>query len=194
MARVVGIDYGSKLAGTTVLAIFDTDTKQILLQQSAKKQDADAFVLSVLREHPAVIVGIDAPLSLPGVYTGLKGDHDFHYRAADRQAKAMSPMFLGGLTARAMKLASEIDANTIEVYPKLGAERYQLQELGYKGDSEAITPCLMALAQRTELPIKELSIENWHQFDAVLALEITWRYHNNLADHYGDAKEGMLYF
>jgi predicted nuclease with RNAse H fold len=194
MARVVGIDYGSKLAGTTVLAIFDTDTKQILLQQSAKKQDADAFVLSVLREHPADIVGIDAPLSLPGVYTGLKGDHDFHYRAADRQAKAMSPMFLGGLTARAMKLASVIDANTIEVYPKLGAERYLLQELGYKGDNEAITPCLMALAQRTELPIKELSIENWHQFDGVLALEITWRHQNNLADHYGDAKEGMLYF
>lgn len=194
MARVVGIDYGSKLAGTTVLAIFDTNTKQILLQQSSKKQDADALVLSVLREHPADIVGIDAPLSLPGVYTGLEGHHDFHYRAADRQAKAMSPMFLGGLTARAMKLASEIDAMIIEVYPKLGAERHQLQELGYKGDKEAIVPCLMELAQRTELPVRELSMENWHQFDAVLALEITWRYHNNLADHYGDAKEGMLYF
>ena len=194
MARVVGIDYGSKLAGTTVLAIFDTDTKQILLQQSAKKQDADAFVLSVLREHPADIVGIDAPLSLPGVYIALKGHHDFHYRAADRQAKAMSPMFLGGLTARAMKLASEIDATTIEVYPKLGAERHQLQELDYKGDKKAITPCLMAFVQRTELPVEGLSMENWHQFDALLALEITWRQHNNLADHYGDAKEGKLYF
>ena len=194
MARIVGIDYGSKLAGTTVLAIFDTDTKQILLQQSAKKQDADAFVLSVLREHPADIVGIDAPLSLPGVYRELEGDHDFHYRAADRQAKAMSPMFLGGLTARAMKLASEIDATTIEVYPKLGAERYQLQDIGYKGDKEAIQPCLKALDERTDLSVGELSIENWHQFDALLALEITWRYHNNLADHYGDAKEGMLYF
>jgi predicted nuclease with RNAse H fold len=194
MARVVGIDYGSKLAGTTAIAIFDTSTKQILMQQSAKKQDADAFVLSVLLEHPADFVGIDAPLSLPGVYRGLEGNHDFHYRAADRQATAMSPMFLGGLTARAMKLASEIDATTIEVYPKLGAERHQLQELNYKGNKEAIATCLMALVQRTELPVQELSIENWHQFDALLALEITWRYHNNLADHYGDAKEGMLYF
>lgn len=194
MARVVGIDYGSKLAGTTVLAIFDSNTKRILLQQSSKKQDADAFVASQLLEHPADIVGIDAPLSLPGVYRGLEGNHDFHYRAADRQAKAMSPMFLGGLTARAMKLASEINATTIEVYPKLGAERYQLHELGYKGDKEAISPCLIALIQRTDLPLQGLSIENWHQFDALLALEITWRYHNNLADHYGDAKEGILYF
>lgn len=194
MARVVGIDYGSKLAGTTVLAIFDTNTKQIILQQSSKKQDADAFAHATLVQYPAEIVGIDAPLSLPGVYTGLTGHHDFHYRAADRQAKAMSPMFLGGLTARAMKLASKIDSTLIEVYPKLGAERHQLQELGYKGDKEDIQPCLLALDQRTELPVQELSIENWHQFDAVLALEITWRYHNNLADHYGDAKEGMLYF
>lgn len=194
MARIIGIDYGSKLAGTTVLAIFDTDTKHTLLEQSSKKQDADAFVLSTLREHPADLVGIDAPLSLPGIYRDLEGNNDFHYRAADRQAKAMSPMFLGGLTARAMKLASEIEATTIEVYPKLSAERYLLQELGYKGDKEAIAPCLMALVQRTELPVAELSIENWHQFDALLALEITWRYHNNLADQYGDAKEGMLYF
>ena len=194
MARIIGIDYGSKLAGTTVLAIFDTDTKQTLLEQSSKKQDADAFVVSMLHEYPADIVGIDAPLSLPGIYRDLEGKNDFHYRAADRQAKAMSPMFLGGLTARAMKLASEIETTTIEVYPKLGAERYLLQELGYKGDKEAITPCLRALVQRTELPVAELSIENWHQFDALLSLEITWRYHNNLADHYGDAKEGMLYF
>jgi hypothetical protein len=28
----------------------------------------------------------------------------------------------------------------------------------------------------------------------LLALDIAWRYHNNLADHYGDAKEGILYF
>ena len=194
MARIIGIDYGSKLAGTTVLAIFDTDTKQIRLEQSSKKQDADAFVVSTLREHPADIVGIDAPLSLPGVYRDLEEYNDFHYRDADRKAKAMSPMFLGGLTARAMKLASEIEATTIEVYPKLGAERHQVQELGYKGDKEAIAPCLMALVQRTELQFGELSIGNWHQFDALLALEITWRFHNNLADHYGDAKEGMLYF
>ncbi len=194
MARVVGIDYGSKLAGTTVLALFDTDTKHILLEQSSKKQDADAFVQFILSEYPSNLVGIDAPLSLPGVYRGLEEKHDFHYRTADRQAKAMSPMFLGGLTARAMKLASEIDATIIEVYPKLGAERHQLQELGYKGDTEAIETCLKAFAKRTELPVRELCIENWHQFDALLALDIVWRYHNNLADHFGDAKEGMLYF
>lgn len=194
MARIAGIDYGSKLAGTTVLAFFDTDSKQITLKQSSKKQDADTFVISSLRGYPFDLVGLDAPLSLPGVYNNLEGKSDYHYRTADRLAKAMSPMFLGGLTARAMKLASEINASIIEVYPKLGAERHQLQELGYKSDKEAIIPCQKALAQRTELPIEGLFIENWHQFDAILALDITWRYHNNLADHYGDAKEGMLYF
>ena len=82
MARIIGIDYGSKLAGTTVLAIFDTDTQHTLLEQSSKKQDADAFVLSTLCEHPANVVGIDAPLSLPGIYRDLEGNNDFHYRAA----------------------------------------------------------------------------------------------------------------
>ena len=112
---LVGIDYGSKLAGTTVLAY--TEGEEIKILQSQKKQDADQFILNFLKISSPELVGIDAPLSLPGAFRAL--NNEFFYREADKELNAMSPMFLGGLTARAMKLSASIPIRMVEVY--LGA-------------------------------------------------------------------------
>jgi predicted nuclease with RNAse H fold len=99
-----GIDYGSKMAGTTVIT-YNQDN--VLYQRSSVKNgDADAFILDCVTELQPGQIYIDAPLSLPLACFG-KGT-DFFYREADRKLKAMSPMFLGGLTARAMKLRLQL--------------------------------------------------------------------------------------
>ncbi len=66
-SRLIGIDYGSKLAGTTALAYLSPTGVAIPLQSTAKK-DADAFILQHLESLPPHQVFIDAPLSLPGKY------------------------------------------------------------------------------------------------------------------------------
>ena len=107
-----GIDYGSKLAGTTVVT-YDKDGK-LYQKSSAKKQDADRMILSWVQSLKPDFVFIDAPLSLPAAYFG-KGENYF-YREADIELKAMSPMFLGGVTARAISLKKQIEAEGVEVF------------------------------------------------------------------------------
>src|SRR5215212_2962102 len=102
---LAGVDYGSKLAGTTAIAVLEGNT--ITVHQSLKKQDADLFLTGLLKKYRPSVVGFDAPLSLPGVYRGMKDKNDYFYRTADRELTCMSPMFLGGLTARAIKLTTQ---------------------------------------------------------------------------------------
>ena len=115
-ARWAGIDFGAKLAGTTALTFLDDDQLKIL--QVEKGQDTDQWVLKTIADQNLSQVFIDAPISLPGAYYG-RGDN-FSYRKSDILLRAMSPMFLGGLTARAIQLKSELSKNgvsCIEVYP-----------------------------------------------------------------------------
>ena len=101
---IAGVDFGSKLSGQTVVAILDNDIIQV--QRSEKGKDADDFLLGVLEATKITLVGIDAPLSLPGLYLG--NGSDYFFREADRDLGAMSPMFLGGLTARAIRIRDKL--------------------------------------------------------------------------------------
>ena len=103
----IGIDYGAKLAGTT--AICFEQSGQLKIWQSEKKKDADKFVQESIKQLQPTTVFIDAPLSLPLAYFG-EGENYF-YRECDKILKGMSPMFLGGLTARAMRLAKPYTRN-----------------------------------------------------------------------------------
>ncbi|NJL75030.1 MAG: DUF429 domain-containing protein [Saprospiraceae bacterium] len=188
-----GVDYGSKLAGTTVVAIWDGKSLQIV--QSKKKQDADAFLQAQIRQYQVSWIGLDAPLSLPGVYTQPTQYQDYFYRTGDRLLQAMSPMFLGGLTARAMQLARTLAAEgkyVIEVYPAALAKHFDLQALDYKNAATSIPKVLEKLIQLfTWLP-NSLELENWHQVDALLALCSTSRYLHQDYLVFGDDREGVI--
>ncbi|MBX2814564.1 MAG: DUF429 domain-containing protein [Saprospiraceae bacterium] len=184
---LAGIDYGSKLAGTTVFC-FNRDNR-LFLKQSEKKRDADAFVRTCLSSEGPGLIGIDAPLSLPLAYK--EQGSDYFYRACDRELSAMSPMFLGGLTARAMKLSAEIRSQgiqCIEVYPKAMLRELHPQQEWYKKDlASAMQFC------GEVLPLKvEGSLKNWHQFDAVLAWLSTWRFAQGTSQTFGHADEGQI--
>ncbi len=186
MKKFIGIDYGSKLAGTTVICYAENNKLQI--KQSEKKKDADVFIKTFCADYRPDYIYIDAPLSLPKVYSGNASSNDYFYRQADKETKAMSPMFLGGLTARAMKLNNELSANCYEAYPKMLVSTLQIESF-YKLD---LTAFLSALAQATQISLPE-SITNWHQVDGVLAYIIGMRHQRDEALTYGDPNEGVIY-
>ncbi|MBK9525389.1 MAG: hypothetical protein IPO39_11705 [Bacteroidetes bacterium] len=118
---LAGIDFGSKMAGTTVIAVAGKTT--IRLFSSRKNEDADSFLSVLVKEKGIEELFIDAPLSLPGVYRGILSGNDYFFRESDRVLKAMSPMFLGALTARAMKLCAN------GRMPAFNAEKFTLPHL-----------------------------------------------------------------
>jgi predicted nuclease with RNAse H fold len=191
--NIAGIDYGSKLAGTTAIAAHGAAGLEF--RQSKPKQDADRFILDWALEFQPMHIFLDAPLSLPGVYRDMEDCRDYFYRQGDRQAGAMSPMFLGGLTARAMQLAHELAARGIrchEVYPAQLARILGLDLAVYKKDAAylpAITQDLAALLPgRPPLP----PLPSWHQVDALLALLSGFRFLRGEHLVFGDEAEGII--
>ena len=137
---VFGIDFGSKLSGNTAIALFERG--KIYFMSVDQDVDADDFILKAAEHFKPEIIFLDAPLSLPGKYMGLDGFDNYHFRKADLELRAMSPMFLGGLTARAMALKDTLrktDIRVYETYPRILADQFGLRELGYKNGRSALT-------------------------------------------------------
>ncbi len=194
---ICGIDYGSKLAGTTVIASLDQERQTIALISSQKGQDADNLILTYAAQVRPKLIFIDAPLSLPGVYANTKGYTDYFFRQADKQLQAMSPMFIGGLTARAMKLKKELEALTIQVYetyPAAQARQMDLLPLGYKKQLTFLNNVLPLIEQELQpaLLVHGNIINNWHQADALLALIGAIRFVNGKHLIFGEEKEGVI--
>jgi predicted nuclease with RNAse H fold len=201
MSLIAGIDFGAKMAGTTVLATLDIDTMSLELFRTAKGQDADTFLANTILTSQPTLVCIDAPLSLPGVYRGLRHQNgvlfdDFMFRDADRELGAMSPMFLGGLTARAMRFAHQITSagmRCVEAYPAALAKQLQLNHQGYKTDKRLIPDFWQTLLEYGMFRAKGSVVAlSWHDIDAVLALLTAWRFHSGIADFYGHHDEGVI--
>ncbi len=184
---VFGIDYGSKLAGTTAIAFIHKEA--LCIEQSIKKQDADLFIQQTCIKYKPSLLAIDAPLSLPKVYT--QGDSDnYFYRTCDQALKAMSPMFIGGLTARAIKLKDSLGIPSIEVYPKAVQQQLLPTLVNYKKEKPSPTQ-IQLLEEILKCPIN--CISNWHQFDACLALVSGLRYQAQEAVSIGDQEEGLIW-
>lgn len=184
-----GIDYGAKKAGTTAICYDLNDQLQVI--QSQKNKDADLFISQAIKDWSPEYIFIDAPLSLPGAYFE-KGDN-FFYRKADLDLKAMSPMFLGGLTARAIKLSKELPLLPFyETYPTQIVKQYLPDTIGYKKHKEDIISFLQILNKR--LPVKcQATLSNWHQVDAVLAWWAGFRWKQQEVRVYGKKEEGLIY-
>lgn len=191
-----GIDYGSKLSGNTVIAILQIN--KIYFLDVDAGTDADEFIFRAAAHFKPDIIFLDAPLSLPSVYCGGNGT-DYHFREADKQLCAMSPMFLGGLTARAIqlknKLEAEINTKVYETYPKAIAHSYQLKERGYKQQKKQLISCSNHLRSNlnASLFIDCQDIKTWHHLDALLALFGAMRFVTGRALPYGNKNEGLIY-
>lgn len=200
MQNIYGIDYGAKLAGTTVVAWQEAET--VHFTASAKKQDADRFLLDFFSKRPPGKIFIDAPLSIPEVYASGTAhlpegaEPDFHYRPCDRELGAMSPMFLGGLTARAMKLAFYLRRKGHEVsetYPGALARHIGLADAGYKGNKDAVSSCLALLFNAISINLQPREITTWHHFDALLAFSSALRESRGESIRIGEADAAIIF-
>lgn len=202
----IGIDYGSKLAGTTVIAF--EDFGEIDFIQSEKKKDADQFILDFISANSYFKIFLDAPLSLPIVYSNPQLGDNYFYRKADMALKAMSPMFLGGLTARAMKLQAlagkrnlafsnqsfNEPVNFIETYPSaLRKELFPNTVNYHKKNLASLNPFMTELLIKFPFKLKQNPV-NWHQVDALLAWWSGFRFHENKHKTFGDKEEGQIVF
>ena len=182
----LAIDFGAKLAGTT--AVCFSKNCQLQLQQSAKKQDADAWLHQIIAEQNPSTIFMDAPLSLPGVYRGEGGN--FHYRKCDQLLNAMSPMFLGGLTARAMQVRAAFPLIPFfEIYPAQLVLTVFSGDVFYKKDLPLF---LEKLVEMLPLPFAKQP-ENWHQVDAALAWLTGLRHGRGEALAFGEEAEGWIW-
>jgi predicted nuclease with RNAse H fold len=189
----LGIDFGAKTAGTTVICEYKNS--KFSFYSSEKGKDADAFVLHFISQQAKnKLIFIDAPLSLPSRYTSNSNKNpNYFYRLCDIETKAMSPMFIGGLTARAIQLKDQLQHQQIvsyECYPGMLAKKWSLDVYGYKKDKSSIETCLTQAPSAFKPDLNQ--ILNWHHFDAWLAWCIGYRHAQNEAVQYGHAEEGLI--
>ncbi|MDF7817884.1 DUF429 domain-containing protein [Runella sp. MFBS21] len=189
-----GIDYGAKTSGNTVICYHNG---QSLLFFDALKKDADSFIFEWMHQNPWVSnLFLDAPLSLPAVYFQREGFINYHYRHCDLALKAMSPLFLGGLTARAMeltqKLRSVLNIQTYEVYPKALAQLWLGNSYHKKLSVVEMTQLGKILIQKHPSLHLAQSPHNQHQFDALLAWLSGYRFMSNQHLTFGKAEEGLI--
>jgi len=190
----MGVDYGAKLAGTTAACMCIKGKLQVW--QSHRGENADAWLQQLIGERQPAVVYIDAPLTLPKVYSlpHLLPEADFFYRNADRQLQAMSPMFIGGLTARAIRLRIQLAAAGVamlETYPTQLAKLLLPHLSGYKKGLAKLPDFTAALQDLLPVTLQALP-HSWHQFDALLAWLSGYRHSLGLSVLYGDASEGRI--
>jgi uncharacterized protein len=192
----IGIDYGKKDSGNTVICYKDGEHMGFV--GTSKNHDPDPVIIQEAEKMKAEYIFLDAPLSLPKVYFNPSDkEQDYFYRKCDRDLNAMSPMFIGGLTARAIRLRRKLEDRGFivkEVYPSALANLLKLQKHGYKEKTINIIRCLDVINEQFHIyNLREKEMPTWHHFDALLALISGGRYLQGVAVHYGNSGEGLIY-
>jgi len=192
----IGIDYGKKDSGNTVLCYKQEDRMGFVGTQ--KNRDPDPVIIEQAEKLKAEYIFLDAPLSLPKVYFNPSDkEQDYFYRRCDRELGAMSPMFIGGMTARAIRLKHQLEEKGFiikEVYPSALANLLNLRRHGYNEKTINIVRCMDVIASQFHIyNIREKQMPTWHHFDALLALISGGRYLQGVAEHYGNSGEGLIY-
>ena len=191
---IAGIDYGNRYAGTTVICY--NSAHKVRFVESHKNSDADTFLLTELGFIQPDIIMIDAPLSLPGVYWLENGYSDHFFRKCDREMNAMSPMFLGGLTARAMGLKKRMNGmgnKMIETYPRKLVQVLNLPESQYKKANASLEDFVDHLFNTFGVSINKDTISSWHHIDALLAFYSGIRHLEKKTLVFGAWEEGEVY-
>ncbi len=192
ISGILGIDLGNKGSGNTAFCYFSNS--KLYCKQFKKDEDEFLAILDVIDKHCISLVCIDAPLSLPGVYFYKNNFKDYMYREGDKACKAMSPMFIGAFTARAIQLKNllaEKNIEIIEVYPKKLVEVLALSTFYPLKKEKNLPPLLLnKTAEIMAFPFSKIS--SMHQYDALLCWLSGYRYTNNHHLEFGNKKEGVI--
>lgn len=189
---VAGVDYGAKLSGNTAIAILNKGKVQLF--KTKVKENADDFIMEVLTTQQVNRVFIDAPLSLPRSFHGFKdeAEPEFFYRQCDKQTGAMSPMFLGGLTARAIALKYLLNKKNIEVLETYPSYLCRLINLERVKTADGVFEMFHRIKKELNGLFGNIEPQTIHEIDALLALYSAIRYCQQQHVVLGDAEEGEI--
>ncbi len=191
-SEILGIDLGNKGSGNTALCFLSKN--KLHFKQTQKGEDEFTLILNTIEKYSINLVCIDAPLSLPGVYFDINKFHDYMYRECDKACKAMSPMFVGAFTARAIQLKNLLklkNINVIEVYPKKLIETLNLIAY-YPKKKENKIPDKLIRKIKKEITYSFTHPNTPHQLDALLCWYSGFRYLNKKNLKFGNKKEGII--
>lgn len=190
--NILGIDLGNKGSGNTALCYLSKNT--LHFKQTKKGEDELSAILDIIKQHAIKLVSIDAPLSFPGVYFNKQKFTDYQYRECDKLCKAMSPMFIGAFTARAIQLKDILEENkieVIEVYPKKLVEILDLKK-NYPLKKVENVPKELVEKIKIIAPYPFKKTSSMHQFDALLCWLSAYRYIHNYHEEFGNKNEGII--
>jgi len=189
---LAGVDYGAKLSGNTAVAILKKG--KVELFKTKVKENADDFIVEVLSKHQVKMVFIDAPLSLPRSYQGTKEETEpeFFYRQCDKETGAMSPLFLGGLTARAIALKYCLNRKEIEVYETYPSYLCRLLNIERVKTADGVFEMFHRIKNELNGLFGNIEPQTIHEIDALLALYSAIRFCQQQHVVLGDASEGEI--
>jgi predicted nuclease with RNAse H fold len=189
---IAGVDYGAKLSGNTAVAVLKKG--KVELFKTKVKENADDFIVEVLSKHQVKMVFIDAPLSLPRSYQGIKEETEpeFFYRQCDKETGAMSPLFLGGLTARAIALKYLLNRKEIEVYETYPSYLCRLLNIERVKTADGVFEMFHRIKNELNGLFGNIEPQTIHEIDALLALYSAIRFCKQQHVVLGDASEGEI--
>lgn len=193
MYKFIGLQLGPQR--TTPLTIAFEQEGQLLTGSSKAGEDVEKFLLKYLLGGPVKQVFVGAPLSLPAAYFQPKLYNDYLYRACDRELNSDSPMVLGGLTARAIRLKAILEAQGIKTYETNTSHQLKRMALSIAPQAELDvhkTALLARVQEETGLSIPPERIERWDQAHALLAFVAGYRYQQGKSEVFGLEKEGFI--
>lgn len=192
-----GINFSSKLSGNTVICLLSKN--KIFFIDVDEDVDADIFIYNAAKHFQPEIIFLNAPLSIPGVFRSVNSCCDHQYRQADKEICGISPMIIGGVTARAMelkqKLESEFNTKVYETSSKAQAENYGLLTKGFKCGRKELLECRFEITSHLDknLMINCQDIKSWDHLNALLSLITAIRFVNGEAHTHGISEEGVIY-
>lgn len=188
---LVGIDLGGRTTGKTALSFLDTDLNEIknysreYISERCGKSDKE--LIRFVESFNADVIGIDAPLSLPDFKS-----ENYLYRNCDKKLKALSPMTLGEITARAIHIKENLSCKDIfEVYPKTLLELHKINHKGYKRDQNLQNFIWSFLKDYYDLKFPNIEM-NEDNLDSILAVLILYHFYNKKYEIVNDAPPFLI--
>ena len=176
--KLIGIDLGGRTTAKTSISLLDIEKKEVVLFSKEYISNicgkSDSSFIKFVNDLDPDVIGIDAPLSLPDFTS-----ENYLYRKCDKELKALSPMTLGEITARAIYLKNNFTSSYIfEVYPKTLLELLKINHKGYKRNSRLQKQIFDFLSEFYDLKFPHFDL-NEDDLDSILAVLILFHYKND---------------
>ena len=176
--KLIGIDLGGRTTAKTSISLLDIAEKEVVLFSKEYISNicgkSDSSFIKFVNDLDPDVIGIDAPLSLPDFTS-----ENYLYRKCDKELKALSPMTLGEITARAIYLKNNFTSSYIfEVYPKTLLELLKINHKGYKRNSRLQKQIFDFLSEFYDLKFPHFDL-NEDDLDSILAVLILFHYKND---------------